>query len=264
MQGALFGRLLSISSKRGHHRGRHCHVSCLPLSDPSIASLVFLGVAFLQGWDAGLSSLLTLPYSWLHGHTIEVALPSSSPELVLLPWSFWRPHSLLGGIGSALASTWASASPSHEGPVRACWSMGWSINFHTSTGMSSGPVALPFFILFTAFVTSAEVTGGTGPRMGSGCESVDVVIPLLRWQWNTRSNGRVWPEGCAILSPQHSWCASLDQWLGSICAASLRCGRTFSPLRVCLIARTGHGSTQLSPWPLPVTTPPPPPLDISY
>ncbi len=42
------------------------------------------------------------------------------------------------------------------------------INFQTLTGMSSGPVALPFFILFTAFVTSVVVTEGTVPWMGSG------------------------------------------------------------------------------------------------
>ncbi len=98
--------------------------------------------------------------------------------------------------------------------------------------MSSGPVALPFFILFTAFVTSARVTRGTCP-WGRSCELVDAAIPHLRWLLNTRSNGRVRREGHAILAPHHSSCVSVDQWLGLICAAS----------------------TQLSPWPLPISQP---------
>lgn len=56
------------------------------------------------------------------------------------------------------------------------------IIFQISAGMSSGPVAFPFFIFFNAFWTSAVVIGVTGPATGSaggigGCVNSSLLIP---------------------------------------------------------------------------------------
>lgn len=77
-----------------------------------------------------------------------------------------------------------------------------------------------------------------GHWQGLGWEWVDVEISHLRWCLNIRSIRWVWQEGHVALGHRQSWCASLSQWLWSLCALNWQCGGPSSPLRACLTART--------------------------